>query len=92
MVEMHVRQGDNVPAQIPTVQRPRMAADDEPDGGDVDDIEGEWVDEDDDDDEDDEDYGLPKLKGEDVCVVVDKSGVHRIRVFAMDVRRRTCNV
>jgi hypothetical protein len=56
------------------------AADDEPDGGDVDDIEGEWVDEDDDEDEDDEDYGLPKLKGEDVCVVVDKSGVHRIRV------------
>jgi CxC2 like cysteine cluster associated with KDZ transposases len=46
-------------------------------GGDVDDIGGEWVDE---DDEDDEDYGLPKLKGDDVCIVVDKSGVHRIRV------------
>jgi hypothetical protein len=25
-------------------------------------------------------YGLPQLQGQDVCVVVDKSGVHRLRV------------
>jgi hypothetical protein len=25
-------------------------------------------------------FGLPKLKGEDACVVVDKSGVHRLRI------------
>jgi hypothetical protein len=50
--------------------------------GDVDwdnsDDEVDWEDED--DDEDRCEYGLPKLDGEDVCVVVDKSGVHRIRV------------
>lgn len=26
------------------------------------------------------DYGLPQLRGDDVCLVVDKSGVHRLRV------------
>ena len=25
-------------------------------------------------------YGLPQCQGEDVCVIVDKSGVHRLRV------------
>jgi hypothetical protein len=49
---------------------------DHSDDGADDDVD--WVDENDDDDS--SDYGLPKLKGEDVCVVVDKSGVHRLRV------------
>jgi hypothetical protein len=46
------------------------------------DVDGNYSDndgwEDDIDDEDSGDYGLPKLKGEDACVVMDKSGVHRI--------------
>lgn len=29
---------------------------------------------------DDTDYGIPKLAGENVCVIVDKSGVHQLRV------------
>ena len=46
MVEMHVQQEDNGPAQILLVCRPRPAADVKPDSGDLDDNGGEWVDED----------------------------------------------
>ena len=45
--------------------------------------EAEWDDEDDEDDGrgvQDDQYGLPRVSGADVCTVVDKSGVHRLRV------------